>query len=64
MDAIKFTIKEAAQQKALDLSKEHKSIFYVIYCQKAEAWYVDNNPFIRLFEELIATYENGKEITE
>lgn len=37
MDAIKFTIKEAAQQKALDLSKEHKSIFYVIYCHKTEA---------------------------
>lgn len=64
MDAIKFTIKEAAQQKALDLSKEHKSIFYVIYCHKTEAWYVDNSSFIRLFEELVATYENGKEITE
>lgn len=62
MDAIKFTIKEAAQQKALDLSKEHKSIFCVIYCHKTEAWYVDDNPFIRLFEELVVTYENGKEI--
>jgi hypothetical protein len=46
--------------KAQSLEAKYKDeAMYIIYCNRTEYFYVDNNGLIRLWEQLVGYYVNG-----
>lgn len=46
--------------KAYSHNKDYKNIpVYIIYCNRTEYFYVDDNGLIRLWEQLVGYYVNG-----
>lgn len=68
MNAIKKHDKNEALKEAQKISDQTNSVIYVIETTINEndeiekVFYIDDNGFIRVWETLIATFENGTKI--
>jgi len=60
MDLIKYTDKEKALKEAQKISENNNVLLYVILSNGD--YFIDENNLVRVWETLIATFENGKRI--
>ncbi|MDE5510605.1 hypothetical protein KRE40_18365 [Elizabethkingia meningoseptica] len=60
MDLIKYTDKEKALKEAQKISENNNVLLYVILSNGE--YFIDENNLVRVWETLIATFENGKKI--
>lgn len=60
MDLIKYTDKEKALKEAQKISEKNNVLLYVILSNGE--YFIDENNLVRVWETLIATFENGKKI--
>ncbi|AQX03687.1 hypothetical protein [Elizabethkingia anophelis] len=60
MDLIKYTDKEKALKEAQKISENNNVLLYVILSNGD--YFIDENNLVRVWETLIATFENGKKI--
>lgn len=60
MDLIKYSDKEMALKEAKRISENEKVLLYVILSNGE--YFIDENNLVRVWETLIATFENGKMI--
>ncbi|UTG66806.1 hypothetical protein J2O02_18240 (plasmid) [Elizabethkingia anophelis] len=60
MDLIKYSDKEMALKEAKRISENEKVLLYVILSNGE--YFIDENNLVRVWETLIATFENGKKI--
>jgi hypothetical protein len=58
MDLIKYTDKEKALKEAQKISENNNVLLYVILSNGE--YFIDENNLVRVWETLIATFENGK----
>lgn len=60
MDLIKYTDKEKALKESQKISENNNVLLYVILSNGD--YFIDENNLVRVWETLIATFENGKKI--
>ncbi|MET7038806.1 hypothetical protein [Elizabethkingia miricola] len=60
MDLIKYTDKEKALKETQKNSENNNVLLYVILSNGE--YFIDENNLVRVWETLIATFENGKKI--
>jgi hypothetical protein len=58
MDLIKYTDKEKALKRSPKISENNNVLLYVILSNGE--YFIDENNLVRVWETLIATFENGK----
>jgi hypothetical protein len=58
MDLIKYTDKEKGFERSPKISENNNVLLYVILSNGE--YFIDENNLVRVWETLIATFENGK----